>query len=336
MAWYHIPGNDQDIVISTRVRFARNLMEYPFISRLDAPRAKDIINRVGSILEKNGFSRIDFADISRITAQSLVEKHYASPVFVRESLPHALFLNEPCNLSVMVCEEDHIRLQCILSGLSLRDAYTGACKIETLLDGAFTLAFDQKLGYLTECPTNLGTAMRASVMLCLPMLTACGRMESLSLQLGQMGLLLRGIYGEGTTPAGCLYQLSNRITMGSTEEEIVDRLSNAVSEIMESERNLRTAVAGAERDKLTDRLLRAEGILRFAHTLTTSEMLDKLTDLRLGASMGLNEARVETMTALLIEGMPATLSLGTDSPIKQDLDREILRAKVVKEQLFGA
>ena len=336
MAWYHIPGHDQDVIISTRVRFARNLAEYPFISRLDAPRAKEIVNRVGSILEKNGFSRIDFADISRITAQSLVEKHYASPVFVKESLPHALFLNEPCNLSVMVCEEDHIRLQCILPGLSLRDAYIGACKIETLLDSAFPLAFDQKLGYLTGCPTNLGTAMRASIMLCLPMLTACERMESLSLQLGQMGLLLRGIYGEGTVPSGCLYQLSNRITMGLTEEEILDRLNNAVSEIMATERNLRTSVIGIERDKLTDRLLRSEGILRFAHTLTASEMLEKLTDLRLGASLGLNEARIEAMTTLLVEGMPATLSLGTSASPKQDLEREILRAKMVKEQLFGA
>ena len=336
MAWYHIPGNDQDVVISSRVRFARNVAEYPFVSRLDAPRAREIVNRIGSILEKNGFSRIDFSDISRSTAQSLVEKHYASPVFVRESLPHALFLNEPCNLSAMVCEEDHIRLQCILSGFSLQDAINGAGKIESQLDSEVAFAFDPHLGYLTGCPTNLGTAMRASVMLCLPMLTVSGRMESISLQLGQMGLLLRGIYGEGTASAGCMYQLSNRITMGLSEEEILERLHHAATEIIVLERQIRAKISGLEKAKLIDRIQRSEGILRYAHALTASEMLEKLTDLRVGAAMGLNDYRVEIMTSLLVEGMPATLSLGVDSPPKQDLDCEILRAKVVKTQLFGA
>lgn len=336
MAWYHIPGNDQDVVISTRVRFARNVAEYPFVSRLDAPRAREIVNRIGSILEANGFSRIDFSDISRSTAQSLVEKHYASPGFVRESLPHALFLNEPCNLSAMVCEEDHIRLQCILSGFSLQDAISGAGKIESQLDSEISFAFDPRLGYLTGCPTNLGTAMRISVMLCLPMLTVSGRMDALALQLGQMGLLLRGIYGEGTASAGCMYQLSNRITMGLSEEEILERLHHVATEIITLERQIRTNISGIEKAKLTDRIRRSEGILRYAHTLTASEMLERLTDLRLGAAMGLNDCRVEVMTSLLVEGMPATLSSGVDSPPKQDIDCEILRAKVVKAQLFGA
>ncbi len=335
MAWYHIPGNEQDVVVSTRVRFARNLAAYPFTPRLDAPRAKEIVSRVGEVLEKNGFSCVDFADISRITAQSLVEKHYASPAFVRESLPHALFLNEPCNLSVMVCEEDHLRLQCILSGLSLRDAYAGACKVETLLDEALELAFDQRLGYLTGCPTNLGTAMRASVMLCLPLLTAGGRMESLALQLGQMGLLMRGLYGEGTAASGALYQISNRVTLGLTEEDILDRLENAVGQMVATERRLRTAIMGVELDKLTDRVRRAEGIMRYAHTLTAAEMLDRLTDLRLGASMGLTEIRVEALTSLLVEAMPATLTTGAETPPKHDHDRDVLRARVVKERLFG-
>lgn len=336
MAWYHIPGNDQDVVISTRVRLARNLAEYPFVTRLDASRAKEIVNRMGNILEKNGFSRIDFSDISRGTAQSLVEKHYASPTFVSESLPHALFLNEPCNLSVMVCEEDHLRLQCMLSGFSLQDAYAGVGRIEAQLDEEITFAFDPQLGYLTGCPSNIGTAMRASVMLCLPMLTSGGRLDSLALQLGQMGLLLRGMYGEGRSSLGCIYQLSNRVTLGLTEEEIVERVFHAASEIMVMERRLRTSTGGVERDKLTDRIQRSEGILRYAHTLTSTEMLERLTDLRLGASMGLNDVRVDTMTSLLIEGMPATLSLLHENPPKQDLEREIIRAKVVREKLFGA
>ena len=336
MSWYHIPGNEQDTVVSTRVRFARNLTAYPFTSRLDAPRAREIVSLVGNVLEKNGFSRVDFADISRVTAQSLVEKHYASPLFARESLPHSLFLNEPCNLSVMVCEEDHVRLQCILPGLSLQDAYTGACKIESLLDGEMEFAFDRRLGYLTACPTNLGTAMRASVMLCLPLLAAGRRVETLALQLNQRGLLLRGTFGEGTAAAGGLYQISNRVTLGMREEEILERLGTAVDGLVAAERRLRESQSGAELDKLTDRVRRAEGILRYAHTLSTAEMLGLLTELRMGASLGLTDVRVEALTALLVEAMPATLTAAAATPPKRDLDRDILRASAVQKALFGA
>ena len=335
MAWYHVPGNHQDTVISTKVRFARNLAEYPFPARLDAPRAREVAAKVGDVLEKNGFSRIDFADISRTSAQSLVEKHYADPASLRESLPHALFLNEPCNLSVMVCEEDHIRLQCILAGLSLQDAFAGACKIETLLDDELPFAFDKQLGYLTSCPANLGTAMRVSVTLCLPMLTASRRVEALSLQLGQMGLILRGLYGESPAAAG-LYLLSNRVTLGPGEEEILERMGMAVEQIITAEERLRGGLTGADADKLTDRIRRAEGILRYAHTLTAGELLGFLTDLRLGAAMGLTEVRVEALTALLAEAMPATLTLSAKEPPKHDHERDILRAQMVKDNLFGA
>lgn len=336
MSWYRIPGNEQDTVVSTRVRFARNLAAYPFTSRLDAPRAKEIISRVGEVLEKNGFSRVDFADISRLTAQSLVEMHYASPAFARESLPHSLFLNEPCNLSAMVCEEDHLRLQCILPGLSLRDAYTGAGKIEAILDNTMEFAFDPRWGYLTACPTNVGTAMRASVMLCLPLLTEGRRMEALALQLNQMGILMRGLFGEGSAATGKLYQISNRVTLGLSEEDILDKLGVAVERIVSAERSLRESLRGQELDRLTDRIRRAEGILRYAHVLSTEEAMDLLADLRLGASLGLCEVRVEALTTLLVEAMPATLTSSASTPPKHDRERDILRAATVKKTLFGA
>ena len=336
MAWYHIPGNRQDTVVSTRVRFSRNLADHPFPSRLDAPRAKEIAAKVGAILEQNGFTKVDFADISRTAAESLVEKSYASSSFVRESLPHALFLNEPCNLSVMVCEEDHIRIQCIHAGLSLRDAFAGACKIESLLDDALAFAFDKRLGYLTACPSNLGTAMRASVLLCLPMLSMGRRTEALALQLGQTGLLLQGLSGDGSTAVGGLCRLSNRVTLGVSEEEILERLESAVEQIIAAEEGLRGQVSGMEADRLTDRVRRAEGILRYAHTLTVSELLGYLSDLRIGAATGLTDVKVESLNALLVEAMPATLTLGAQDLPRRDHERDILRAKVVRETLFGA
>ena len=171
MSWYHVPGNQQDTVICTCVRLSRNLTGYPFPTRLEASTAREIIGKVSAVLDKNGFVATDFSEISRITAESFAEKRFISPRFARESLPHALLLNDPCNLAVAVCEEDHVRIRCILSGLSLTDAYEGAAKVETLLDGGLELAFDERLGYLTASPYVLGTAMEVSVLLCLPLLT---------------------------------------------------------------------------------------------------------------------------------------------------------------------
>ena len=336
MAWYHVPGNRQDTVISTKVRLARNLTDYPFPARLDAPRAKEIIGRIGGILEQNGFTKVDFADISRTAAWSLVEKNYVSPAFVRKSLPHALFLNEPCNLSVMVCEEDHVRIRCMQSGLSLRDAFAGASKIERLLDEALAFAFDKRLGYLTACPSNLGTAMRASVLLCLPMLSTGRRVEALALQLGQAGLLLQGLGGDGAAAIGGLCRLSNRVTLGVSEEEIIERLEAAVEQIMPAEEELRSQVSGDEADRLTDRVRRAEGILRYAHAISVGELLGYLSDLRVGAATGLTSVKVEALNELLVEGMPATLTLGAQDLPRRDHERELLRAQVVRRTLFGA
>ncbi len=333
MAWYHIPGKEQDVVVSTRVRLARNVAGFPFPARLDAPRAREIIARVGGILEKNGFTKLDFGDISRTAAYALVEKQYVSPGFVRESLPHAVFLNEPCNLAVMVCEEDHIRLQAILPGLDLGEAAGGAFKVEALLDEALELSFDDRLGYLTRSPADLGTGMRASVMLCLPMLGATGRMEALAESMGQMGLNLHALGGEESERAH-LYALSNRATLGVSEEEILAALEAGVRRIVENERRLRTMATGAELDRLTDRARRAEATLRAAELLSAEELVALLSDVRLGAAMGLNrDVRVEALTAMLIEAMPAGLTLSAEEEPKGDHERDRLRARMVREAL---
>lgn len=336
MSWYHIPGDRQDVAVSTRVRLARNIAGYPFPARLDAAGAKAIIDLVGGVLEPNGFVRTDFADLTRAAAESLVEKRFISPRFARESLPHALFLNDACNLSVMVCEEDHIRIQCILPGFALQDAWKGAAKVEALLDGALELSFDPRLGYLTASPLHLGTALRGSVMLSLPLLGAAGRAEALGHQLDRTGLSLRGIFGDGSAAVGGLYRIASRATLGVSEEEILGRLSEGVESVIQAERKAREGLTGGDLDRLTDRIRRAEGILRHAHLLSAVEMTELLGLLRLGAAMGvIHGVKVETMTALLAEGMPATLSLSTEPQPKNDHERELLRAKAVRERIFG-
>ena len=176
MAWYNTVGASSDTVISSRVRLARNLVGYPFASKLDAAGANEIIEKVSAPLEAAGFRKIAFSDISPIMATSYVERHYVSPEFANQDTPRALLLQETGGIAVMVCEEDHLRIQSILPGLALDEAYQNAMRVEKRLDEDFDFAYSERLGYLTHCPTNLGTGMRASVMMFLPALTAGGSM----------------------------------------------------------------------------------------------------------------------------------------------------------------
>ncbi len=333
MAWYHIPGQEQDIVVSSQVCLSRNLAEFPFPSRLDAAQAREILTRAGTILEKNGFSRLDFSDISRTMAYALAEKQYIDAALIRASLPHALFLNEPCNLAVMVCGEDHILLQAIYAGLALHDGFNGVCKVEALFDAAFDLAFHRRLGYLTQNPMQVGTALTATVTLCLPCLSAAGRMDVRIRQLDRMGMTLRGL-GDGETAAGCLFRLSNRATLGVTEEEIIHHVEDAARRLMNDERQAREAATGDTSDRMTDRAMRAEGILRHAFRLSATELVAYLGDMRCGVAMGvLPGIKVEMLNALLIESMPATLTLAAEQAPKDDRERERLRARMVRERL---
>ena len=336
MSWYHVPGNQQDAVICTCVRMSRNLSGYPFPARLEAATAREIISKVSGVLDKNGFIATDFSEISRVAAESFAEKRFISPRYASESLPHALLLNDPCNLAVSVCEEDHVHIRCVLSGLALKDTYDGAVKVEALLDGALELAFDEKLGYLTASPAHIGTAMEVSVILALPLLAENHRMEGLARRIEQAGLFLRGLHGGENAFTGGLCRLSNRVTLGVREEEILEATESAVRLLTTAERDLRGGLRGEDLDRLTDRVRRAEGILRTAHLLAADETVDMLGLLRLGAAMGIcHGIRVEVLTALLTEAMPATLTLGMDAPPKSRTEEDILRASVVRERIFG-
>lgn len=337
MAWYNTPGKEQDVGICTRVSFARNLTDHPFPSRLDAAGAREILSLIGELLEQNGFTKSDFADISRTMAYALVEQGYVAPAFVKQSLPHALFRNEPCHLSATVCGEDHVEVQAILPGLSLRDAHEAAGKIELLLDERFDLAFDERLGYLTPSIGRLGTAMHPSVTLCLPLLAETGHLGALACHLHHLGFHLHGLYGEDLHSPGGLYQVIPQTSLGLSEEEALGKMETTVARIIEKERTLRTSLSEADRNRMTDRILRAEGVLRYAHVLPARETLDLLSLVRLGIAMGLiTDIPIEALTSLLIETMPATLTLASPSPVTTDQALDRYRAEVVKERLAAA
>ncbi len=337
MAWYNTTGKATDTVISSRVRLARNINGYPFASRLDATKANEIIEKVGASLEASGFRKIHFSDLSPIMAISYVERHYVSPEFATKSTPHALLLQETSGVAVMVCEEDHLRMQCILPGLALEEAYKNAAGIEKRLDEDFDFAYSTKLGYLTHCPTNLGTGMRASVMMFLPALTLGGYMDALANQLSKIGLTVRGLFGEGSGSAGCMYQISNQITLGITEEETLKKLSEAISQITQSEHTARKAVTGDALDRLTDRILRSEGLLKYAHMMSTSEFIKLFADVRFGIALGLvTDITYEQLGTLLVEVMPATLTLSSENTPKSESARDKLRAQKIRTSLTQA
>ena len=334
MAWYQVKGNDTDVVFSSRIRLARNLTGYPFEKGLSDAQATEIVDRIGGALGAD-YTKTDMSALSAQKAATLVEQHLISRDFATKKTAHALFRNDSKSLSVMALEEDHIRLQCILPGLALRDAYRFACECDDVLDKALDIAFDEKLGYLTHCPTNLGTGMRASVMLFLPALRGAGMIASLSHQLSKIGLTIRGLYGEGSEPSGCLYQISNQVTLGISEEEILQKLEDAVQSIIESERKLRREVSGEAAERRRDRIHRAEGVLRYATMISSEEFFSLYTDLKLGIALGeITSLSDEALNTLLINVLPATLSENASEPPKNGAERDRQRAAFIKASLF--
>ena len=334
MAWYNEIGNEFDTVLSSRIRFARNLCGYPFEGKLSREGAKEIIEKVDSALRGHGFSRHDFLDGTTAEAASLVEKHYISREFAAKKSPHALLINENTSASVMVCEEDHIRLQTILPGLALGDAYDIAAKYDDILDASLDIAYDEELGYLTHCPTNLGTGMRASVMMFLPALTMANRISSIASQLSKIGLTIRGLFGEGSSGKGGIYQISNQITLGITEEDTLKKLGDVIAQINDQERKLRSSIRGENLERLRDTALRSEGILKYAHMLSSSEFIEHFSNIRLGIALGIiTEISYVTLGKLFIETMPATLTLSEKETPKTDSERDRARARLCREAL---
>ncbi len=335
MAWYNKTGKEKDIILSSRIRLARNLAEYPFASRLDQTSAKEIIEKVEGALDGE-LSKKDLSDISPIETVSLVERHIISREFADKKTPHALFFDKNEEVSLMVCEEDHIRLQCILPGYDLEGAYELACKYDDKLDSALKIAYDEELGYLTHCLTNLGTGMRASVMMFLPALTHANNIDRLASSLSKLGLTIRGMYGEGSGNSGMLYQISNQITLGISEEDTLTKLKDVISQICELERKYRASVKDNSYDTVDDRISRANGILRYAKSMSSGEFMKLYSDIRLGISLGIvTDIDTDTLDTLLIEILPATLTLSLadkDRPANES-ERDKARAAHIKRSL---
>lgn len=333
--WYEKAGNCGDVVCSTRVRLARNLRQFPFPARATVKQreaveqqVKDALLSGNSILSKE-FRFLPLESASEEEAVSLVERHIVSPEFISDRRGKAVLISEDESISIMINEEDHLRIQVLREGLSLKEAAETADRIDTLLSETLTFAYDPEFGYLTQCPTNLGTGMRASVMLHLPALTENGAMPRISSNLSKLGLTIRGTYGEGSKIVGALYQLSNQITLGLSENEAIENLRSITVQLMEEERKARAQMS--ENIAWQDKIDRAAGILKTARVLSSSEFMELLSYIRFGLSTGvLQGVTAEELNALMVNVQPATLMAKASKQLDQN-ERDVLRARMARE-----
>lgn len=321
-------------VISSRVRLARNYAEIPFTPRMKREQ-KEALNEKLRTAVKGGevpMSYIDMEQVDDIRAGAMVEDHLISPEFSRKREGEALFLGEPSHtgLSVMVNEEDHLRIQAISDGFDLESSFALADKADDLFGNVMPYAFSEKIGYLTCCPTNLGTGMRASVMLHLPVLSETGNINRFINTLSGLGLTVRGLYGEGSQPGGHIYQLSNQVSLGITEEESLQRLADSAKKIEESELALQKKYL--ENIAVKDRIHRAYGILKEARVLSSSEFLKLVSDVRWGVLQGELSADLDKLDRLFSKVQPYNLMISLQGDNVAQRDEK--RAEIVRNTLL--
>lgn len=331
--WYMNDAPMNDIVISSRIRLARNLKGIPFPSKMSKEQKKELNLKVKDAIynSSNSFSKtlkyIEMCDIPETQRFAMVERHIISPEFASNGIDGAIILSEDESISIMVGEEDHVRIQVILGGLQLEQAYETAEKIDALLYEKLHFAFDSRLGFLTECPTNLGTGLRASVMLHLPAMENNGEIDSLSRLVGKLGFTVRGMYGEGSKSSASLYQISNQITLGISEKNALDNLKIITTQVIDKENNQRNSF---DKLKIEDLSYRALGILQNSRILSSEESMNLLSRVKLGKSMGILNLE-ESPIKMLIETQPFMLM--QKYGVMEADERDVCRANLIRKTL---
>ncbi len=331
--WYLQNGKDSDVVISSRVRLARNLDDIPFPTKFSKEQAEEVLEKMKEVTPSLGYGLkfIRLEDLDDITKVSLVEKHVISPEFAADKEKKgAIIVNDEENICMMINEEDHIRMQVFCSGLDLENLKNLAIEIDEKLDNCLHYACHPKYGYLTACPTNVGTAMRASVMVHLPALTMTGNITKILNVVNGFGMNIRGIYGEGTQSQGDIYQISNNQTLGLSENDIIKNLNLITEKVIEQERMARKYLAKNSID-LEDRVYRAYGTLAYATKLSSDECKKLLSYVKLGTDLGIiKELTDSKVSKLYLYNQPANLQKYVGKPL-DGYEREIKRPEVIKQ-----
>jgi protein arginine kinase len=335
--WLRGTGPESDIVVSSRIRLARNLAAFPFSNRA-SPHQKSEIEallreRISKMDMEPKLVYVNVPGLSALDRQFLVERQLISRELAGAEGPRGVALGPRENVSLMVNEEDHLRLQVMRSGFALDEAWQDIDKVDDLLEQRVSYAFSEEFGYLTACPTNVGTGMRASVMLHLPALGITKQIEKVFRALQKINLAVRGLYGEGSRASGDFYQISNQVTLGKSETTILNEIREVIPQIITYERQARTTLIREKRQELQDRVSRAFGTLCSATMMTSEETMDLLSSVRLGINLGLlEEISIPTVNELFIHTQPAHLQKLMGASLDGE-ERNAARARYLRTRL---
>lgn len=338
--WYNEFGKDVDVVLSSRVRLARNLDGVPFPLAANEKQQEEVLDKCrGALLDKgdNTLEELDlkFIDLSKMEdyeKQAIAECHLISPQMINNDKRRGLILSGDSRVSIMINEEDHLRIQCMEPGFEIDKCFDTANKIDDHIEESLDYAFDKDFGYLTCCPTNAGTGLRASVMVHLPGYVLTGKFNELAASLSQLGLTVRGIFGEGSKGLGNIFQISNQLTLGVLEEDITERLNQIVSEVVSNERELRRLLYKNDKYKLEDRIMRSYGILKNAVIMSSDEAMKRLSDIRLGVSLEIiKDIKYETLNEITYSILPANIIKNYNTA--NEFSRDLKRGEIIKERM---
>jgi protein arginine kinase len=339
LSWYASEGPDNDIVISSRVRLARNLKDYAFPVVMKDSERKSVLENIRKVLMSRSDPAIadmlyvNISELTPVDREAMVERHLISPELAQGKEYSAAFVNHEESISVMVNEEDHLRIQCIFPGLQMNAALELCEKIEDLIGKSVEYAFRNDYGYLTCCPTNVGTGMRASAMMHLPALTLTGYIGTLLETCSKIGITIRGLHGEHSGASGNIYQVSNQISLGQAEENIAENVNGIVTQIMERERAVEAELYRNGKLMVEDRIFRSYGLFSNARIISTEESLRLLSDIRAGVNLGIiKDISLKCLNELMLSVQPATLQRIEGRPLDPD-ERDVKRAEIIRAKL---
>ena len=338
LRWFEQNGPEGDVVISSRVRLARNLKDYNFSLKLDTPDAHKMIGEAAQklrvLLEFKDFHEYHFENLEEVQREAMKERHVIIPFLLSQSVAGG-FVSSNEDLSIMLNEEDHIRIQAYRAGMDMERAYEAADHIDDCIGAVLPYAYDTQYGYLTTCPSNVGTGMRVSYMCHLPALAWNNKIQGIAAEIGRFGLVMHSVYSDGNKSAGDIYQISNQITLGVTEKELIENITNIVQQIVTQERILRNRLKEKQKISVLDGIYRSYGILKYARKVSLKDGLVLLSQLRLGLAEGLvktPDERDYAIYQLMIGIQPGNLEMLASQELTEE-ETDVMRAQFIRENL---
>ncbi len=335
--WLRGTGPEADIVISSRIRLARNVSDYPFPPRAEESKSKEVgeflKEKISQLKTTPKLAFVDVGSLNKLDRQFLVERQLISREHAESSGWRGANIGDQETVSLMINEEDHLRMQVLRSGYDLKNCWDEINRIDDELQENVSFAFHDQFGYLTSCPTNAGTGMRVSVMLHLPALVITKEIQKVFQAMHKISLAVRGLYGEGSQAMGDFYQISNQVTLGKSEEQIIQLVQKNIPDILAYERRARMALLKGDRQRLHDQVARAVGVLSSARQISSEETMELLSSVRMGINLGLvDDIQLPTINELFMHIQPAHLQKIRKEKLESD-QRNVVRAGYLRERL---